>query len=122
MALFVVPRFVSLTGLHGRKDMNEPRVIASLFEDILYAFFFSEILLSDELDLETIFCGNPFGILSQLISKGFCKTWVVKDTDILVAQEAGHSLSIAELGQSSLDHHTIKTGENSADLLRVTIC
>ena len=120
VGLFVAPRLVGLTWLHGREDMNEPGVIASFLEDLLNACFFSEILLADEIDLETIFRGNPFGILPQFISKGFRKTRVVKDTDVLVAQVAGHPLSIAERGQSSLNHHTIKAGENSRDLVRVT--
>lgn len=45
VGLFVVPWFVGLTWLHSREYMNEPRVIASLFEDILYALFFSEVFL-----------------------------------------------------------------------------
>ncbi len=101
--------------------MNEPGVVASLFKDMLYALFFSEVLLADELDLKTIFRSNPFGILPELIAKGFCKTWVVEDANMLIAQVASHPLSITECGQSPLDHYTIETGEGSQDLLSVTV-
>lgn len=97
------------------------RMITPFFEDIPYAVFLSEVLLSDELDIEAIFSGNILSIIPQFISKGFGKAGVVKNTDIVVAQETGHSLCIAEVRKRPLDNHTIKTGENSQNLVGVTV-
>jgi len=72
--------------------MHQARVIASYCEDIPNTVFFSEILLPDELDLEAIFFGNPFGIAPQFISKGFGETWIVEDPNLIVAQESRHPL------------------------------
>lgn len=121
MGLLVVPCLVGVARFHGRKNMNEPRVVASYVKNLLDAFFFSEIFLADELDLKTIFRSKPLSILSELISKGLCKTWIIKDADMVVAQKAGHPLSMAQCGHSSLDHHTIKTAENSKDLVSITL-
>jgi len=121
VVLLVVPGLVGLTRLHGGKDMHQARVITSCCEDIPNPVFLSEILLPDELDLEAIFFGNPFGIVPQFISKGFGETWIVEDPNLIVAQESGHPLGVTELGQSSLDHHTIKTRENSRYLLSIAV-
>jgi hypothetical protein len=121
VGLLVVPGLVGLTRLHGGEDMHEAGVIASGCEDIPNPVFLSEILLPDELDLEAIFSGNLFGIVPEFISKGFGEAWIIKETDVVVTQEAGHTLRKAELGQSSLDYHTVKTGENSRNLLSVTV-
>jgi hypothetical protein len=101
--------------------MNEPRMIAPFFEDISYAVLLSEVLLSDEFDLEVIFSGNPLSVIPQFISKGFGKAGVVKNTDMIVAQEKGHPLSIAEVRERPLDNHTIKTRENPQNLVGVTL-
>ena len=122
VGLLVVPGLVGLTGFHGGEDMHQPRVIASCCEDIPNPVFFSEILLPDKLDLEAAFIGNPFGIVSQFISKGFGETWIVEDPNLIVAQKSAHPLSVTELGQSPPDHHTIKTGENPRNLVSVTVC
>jgi hypothetical protein len=74
--------------------MNEPRVMPPGVKDIPYAVFFSEIFLSDKFDLEAIFFGNFFGIIAQFISKGLGKTGVIENSDILVAQESGHPMSV----------------------------
>lgn len=96
-------------------------MIAPLLEDIPYAVFFAKVLLSDELDLKATFFGNPLGIVAQLISKRFGKAGVVKDADMVVTQKTGHPLSIAEGGKCPLDHHSIKTGENSQNLVGVAV-
>lgn len=121
MGLLVVPCLVGMAWFHGRENMNEPWMMASYVKNLLDAFFFSEIFLANELDLKTIFRSKPLSILSELISKGLRKTSIIKDADMVVAQKASHPLSMAQRGQSSLDHHTIKTGENSEDLVSVTI-
>lgn len=120
VGLLVVPGFVGLTRLHGGEDMHEAGVIASGFEDIPNPVFLSEILLPDELDLEAIFSGNLLGIVPEFITKGLGEARVIKEADVVVVQEAGHTLREAELGQGSLDYHTVKTGENSRNFLSVT--
>lgn len=122
MSLLVVPCLVGVAWFHGREDMNKPRMIASHVNNLLDAFFFAEIFLADELDLKPIVRSNPLSILSEFVSKGLCKTGIVKDTNIVIAQETSHSLSVAQRRQSSLNHHAIKTGENSSNLLGVAFC
>jgi len=113
----VMPGLVGLTGFHGREDVDEPWMDASLLDDLPDSIFFSEVLLSDELDFEAVSLGNVLGIVPQLISERFCETRVIKDTDVVDSEITAHSFSVAEPGHCPLNHYSIKAGENSRDLL-----
>lgn len=104
MSGLVMPGLVALTGLHGRKDVHEPWMGASFFDDLPDAIFFPEVFLADELDLDSAFLGNLLGIVPKLVSKRFCKSRVIKDTDLVDLEIATHPFSVAETWQCPLDY------------------
>ena len=121
IGLLVMPWFVGLTRFHGREDMDKPWMSAPSAEDVTNAVFFSEIFLSDKLNLQTVFLGDLLGIVAQLIPEGLGKTRVVEDLNFLEIQKAGHPFGVAESGKSSLDDDAVEAGEHPGYLLGITI-
>lgn len=68
--LLVVPRFVRRTGLHGREDVNQPRTMATLGQDLLDAIFLPKALHAlDELDLHTFLGRHTFGVSAYRLAE-----------------------------------------------------
>ena len=85
MGVFVMPWFITLAWLHRREYVNQARMVATRFDDILYSFLLTEILLADKVYLQTVFFCNLLSIITQSIAQGFCKPRIIKYPDVITA-------------------------------------
>lgn len=67
--LFVMPRLKCVAGLHGRKDMHQPRMISTAQEYFLNAIFLAEILPLDEIDCHPVVPCDCVGVCSEFFAK-----------------------------------------------------
>jgi hypothetical protein len=102
--------------------MDKPWMSAASAEDVTNAVFFSEIFLSDKLDLQTVLLGGLLGIFTQLIPEGFSKAGVIEYLNLFEIQEPGHPFGVAESGKGSLDDDAVEAGEHPGYLFGITIC
>ena len=102
--------------------MNQTGMMATLFRDLFYPLFFTEVLFLDKLDLNAIFFGNLLGVLSKLVAQRFGKTRIIKYTNIICIQKRCHSLGITEYWKRSLDDNSIEEREYSPNFLGISFC
>jgi hypothetical protein len=121
MSLFVMPGFVGRARLHGRKNMNQARVIASLLYDPPDTLFFAKVLFADEFDRKTIFLGQPLGIGPDFLSQGLGPPGIVENPDVFGLHESGHSSRITDAGDGAGDDHPVETGQVAPNLGGVTV-
>jgi hypothetical protein len=72
--LLVMPGFERRTGLQGREDMDQPRMLTALGENLLDPFFFTKILFPDELNLQTLLLGQALCPETDFIPQGLGKS------------------------------------------------
>ena len=113
----VVPRFEGSTCLHGGKNMDESRVIATFRDDFFNALFLPEVSFEDELDFDSIVTGDGLGAFINYISHGRCPMLKVKNSDIVSVEETRDSSRITNVRQSSLDDYSIKTRQLAEDII-----
>ena len=110
------------TVLHGGEDVNQPRMVASLSNNLLDPLFFSELLLStDKFDLQSVVSSQSLCILSNLVTKRFRPTRVVEEANLSGVKIQSHSTFVADLGNGSIKDDPVKAGEDSPDLVAVTL-
>ena len=64
MGGLVVPRLIRRARLHGREDVDQPRMVSALGEDLLDPRLLAECLeLADKFDLQPRLGGEPLGVL-----------------------------------------------------------
>jgi hypothetical protein len=120
--LFVMPGFERRTGLHGREDMEQPRMIPTLGDDLLQTFFLPEILLSDKFDLQTILLGQLLRMKTDLVPQGFDKLGIIENANALGSQMVTHGIGIADIGKRSGDEYPIETRKDSLNFTGISFC
>jgi len=118
--LFIMPGFKGRTGLHGREDMDEARMVPPLGDDLLDLFFLTKILLPDKLDLQSILLGQLLGPQADFIPQGFDILGIIENSNTLGSQMAGHGLGIANIRQCSRNHDPVKTRENPSNFVGIS--
>ena len=68
VSLFIMPRLISSAGFHRREDMYESGMRTSLFDNIVNAVFFSEILFADK-SISRPFSLASFSALRRISSR-----------------------------------------------------
>lgn len=102
--LLVVPGPERHAGLHGREDVNESRMVSTLGQDLLDPVLLSEVLPTDELNLEPFPSGDLLGVGADLIAKGLCPSGEVEEPDV-VGREVGQLLLARDLDYLPADRH-----------------
>jgi hypothetical protein len=118
--LFIMPGFKRGTGLHGGEDMDQPRMIPALGDDLFHPFFLTEILLPDKLDLQSILPGQLLRPQTDFVSQGFDKLGIIENPNALGSQIATHGIGIADIGKGSSDYDSVKTRQNSTDFAGIS--
>jgi hypothetical protein len=118
----IVPGAIGGTGFHGREDMHQSGVIAALGEDRLDSILLTERLeLADELDLKPGICRQSLGVGAHVITQGLGPAGVVEQTDVAIAQVAGHRSGVADVRKGAGDHNPVETGQHTADFVLVLL-
>lgn len=120
--LLIVPGFKRGAGLQGREDVDQPRMLSALGDDLLYLFFLTEVLFPNELDLQPILLGQTLSMKTDFVPQGFGKLGVIENTDAFGSQMATHGVAVANLGNGSRDHHAVEAGKDTSDLAGVFFC
>jgi hypothetical protein len=120
--LFVMPGFERRTGLHGREDMEQPRMIPTVGDDLLQTFFLPEILLSNKFDLQTILLGQLLRMETDFVPQGFDKLGIIENANALGSQMATHGIGIADIGKRPGDDYPIKTRKDSSNFTGISFC
>jgi hypothetical protein len=119
--IFVMPRPKRGTGLQGRENMDQPRMIPALGHDLFNPFFLPKILFPNIFDLQTMLLGQPLGMKTDFIPQGLRKTSVIKKPNSFGSQMATHRLGVTNIRECTRDQNTIKTGKNSSNLTGVSL-
>ena len=120
--LFVMPGFERRTGLQGGEDMDQSRMIPTLGDDLLDAFFLTEILLSDKFDLQTIVLGQPLRLETDFVPQGFGKLGIIENANALGSQMATHRIGITDIGKRAGDDYPIEAREDASNLTGISFC
>ena len=120
--LFIMPRFKRGTGLHGREDMDQSRMIPAPDDDLLDPFFLPEILLPDKLDLQSILLRQLLCPQTDFIPQGFDKLGIIENANALGSQIATHGIGITNIGKCSSDHYPIETRKNPSNFTGISFC
>jgi hypothetical protein len=118
----VMPGFEGRTGLHGREDMEQPRMIPTLGDDLLETFFLPEILLSDKFDLQTILLSQLLRMETDFVPQGFDKLGIIENANALGSQMATHRISITDIGKRAGNDYPIKAREDASNLTGISFC
>ena len=121
VGLFIVPRLVSGASLHGRKNVYQPGVLATLAQYFPYLFLLAEIVLSDKFYIESSLGGESFGVLPDLVSKRFCPFGVIKDPNAIGIQVTCHTLGETNTWNGSGDNNAVEAGKYTLDLVGVSL-
>ncbi len=117
VSLLIVPRVVSGTSLHRRKDMHQPRMIAANLENLADTLFLAEpSALADELDFQFIFFGNRFRVGPNDVSQWLCKLFVVKNANPVYVEILGHPFGITHWVQVARDDDAIIAVQDTGSL------
>ena len=121
MALFVMPGFIGWARLHGRKYVDKTRMIAPSRDNFFVMLLFSEVLATDEFNLQPMLLSQPFSVHSNLFPKWFRPLGIVEDPYALGLQETGHSPSIADTRNSARNDNAVEAGKISTYFRSVTV-
>ena len=118
---FVVPRFIGLTCLHGRENMNKARMAATALQSFGDDVFLADMSLADELDLNPVLLRQPLSIGANSITQGFCKMGIIEDANLMSVKIARHSLCKAETGENPLDDDPVVAGNDPSNLVGISL-
>ena len=110
-----MPRLISSAGFHRREDMYESGMRTSLFDNIVNAVFFSEILFADKIDFQTVFFSQFLGVEANLFSHRFNEIGVVKDSNVFFEEQRSHTLGITNARYGSGQYDPVKAGDDTFD-------
>ncbi len=120
--LLVMPGLERRTGLQGGEDMDQPRMISTLGDNLLQTFFLPEILLSDKFDLQTILLGQLLRMETDFVPQGFDKLGIIENANALGSQMATHGIGIADIGKRPGDDYPIKTRKDASNFTGISFC
>lgn len=110
------------TGFHGGENVHQPGMVASLRDNLLDPLFFSELPLpTDILDLQSIFSSQSLCVLSNFIAERFSPLRVVEEANLSNIQVQSQSTLVTDLRNGPGKDHSVKTGEDPAYLVAVTL-
>src|SRR4030042_1333609 len=114
----IMPGFVTGTGFHGRENVHQSRMTATLFQNRVNAVFLAKsFYFTNELDLNAIFRSKALGIGTDLLSKRHSQFFrIIKDLYLLTMQERGHAICKAPNGDSPPQDNAIIAGKSTKDL------
>ena len=122
MSALVVPGLEGRTGLHGGKNMDQPRMVAAGGKDLLDPILLAKGLgFADEFDLDPSLGGELFGIDSNLLPPWFGPVSIIKQADLVIAEISAHSGRMADIGQCAGNHHPVKAGQRARDFILMLI-
>jgi hypothetical protein len=120
--LLVMPGLERRTGLHGREDMYQSRMISTLDDDLLETLFLPKIFFSDKFDLQTILLGQLLCMETDFVPQGLGKSGIIENANALGPQMATHGIGIADIGECPGDDNPIKTRKDSSNFIGISFC
>jgi hypothetical protein len=120
--LFVMPGFERRTGFQGGENMDQPRMIPTLGDDLFNSFFLPEIPFPNKFDLQTPLLGQPLGMETDFIPQGLRKMGVIENPNPLGSQMATHRIGVTDIGERSSDQNTIEARKDPPNLTGVSLC
>jgi hypothetical protein len=120
MRLLVVPRLEGGAGFHGREDMNDAWMVPAIADDFLDTLLLAEVLLADQLDVDLVFYGESLHVFVDLVTHRRSPLLEVEDSDAMAIEKASDGIWMADVGQRTLDNHSVETADRRDDLVRVT--
>ena len=115
VSFFIMPRLISGAGFHRREDMYKSGKRTSLFDNIVNAIFFPEILFADKIDFHAVFFSQLLGVKTNLFSHRFNEIGVVKDSNVFFEEQRSHTLSITNARYGSSQYDPVKAGDDTFD-------
>ncbi len=95
-------------------------MVAALGQHRLDPIFLANVVFAQELDLDPVLGGQPFGVLAQRVAKRLGELGIVEDADLALVQIRGHALGKADLRQRAEQQYPVPAGKHPGDLRRVT--
>ncbi len=109
VGLLIVPGLEGRARFHGREDVDDAGMVASLGEDFLDPLFLAEILLlADELDLQTMLGGECLDVVPDLVAQGRGPLLEVKDPYAVGVEKCRDGVWVADVGERPLDDDPAK--------------
>ena len=121
VGLFIMPWLIASTRLHRREYMYQSGMRASLFYNLIDPVFIAEVLLSDKLDLQTILCGQVFGIGTDIVAQRLCPFGIVENPNVLGFKKSGHALGITNTGNRAGQYYAVKARKHPLNLTGMAV-
>ena len=120
MFALVMPGPEARTTLHRREDMHQPRMVATLGQNLLDACLLAKcIVAADELDFQPLLTSQALSIRAQFLAKWLGPERVVEQPDVAPAEMASQRLGMGNVGQSPGDDHSVEAGQRGGNLVLV---
>ena len=104
---FVVPRLVGIAGFHGRDDVHQAGVVATLFKHSCDDIFLADMRLADMLYGHSRLGGQCRRALAHTFTQRLGKFGVVEDADAPGIEISGHPRGVAHHRQRPGDHQPV---------------
>lgn len=102
--------------------MHKTGMFSALFKDCFDAVLFAECFyFTDEFNRNAVLLCDAVGIGGNSISKLAGKGGILKYPDLVRIQKGCHCLIVAPFGYSTLDNNTVITGNNTGNLIFVSV-
>jgi hypothetical protein len=121
MRAFVVPRPITVAGLHRRDDMHQARMVAAPGEYLGDDVFFADVVLGNVFNSDACSTGQLGSAGADAIAERFGKPRIVEDADSTCRQKCRHALCVAHPRQCAGDDHPIVTREHAGKAIAVTL-
>lgn len=122
VCLLIMPGFVRRARFHGGEDVYQTRMRTPLGNDFTDAFLFAKRLSAlNKIDLKFVFLGNLFSVESNLVSKRLSPFRVVEDAYFIGIKVSRHSPCIANRWYCTGNDDTIKTRQDTLNLIRMAV-
>jgi hypothetical protein len=121
MRCLVVPRAVTVAGLHGRDHVHQARVVAAPLEGAGDNVFLAGMALGDELDRYPCLDRQQCRPLPQAVPQPAGKCRVFEDRDASGMQVPGHPLGKANSRHRPGDYQPVVTRQNTSNAFVVAL-
>ena len=112
----VVPGLERGALFHGREDVDQTGMVTAPGDDRLDALLLTEVVAPDELDDQPVLLGEFLGMGTYLLSERLGKLWVIEEANAPHSQVSRHGLCMADVGECTSNHHTVKAGQGATNL------